>query len=125
MNRVIPTSLHLEEALHSQLSRLTRIFFFIFRIDMYCEGTVDLNEGIMMLYFKPADTKEKELQKILENASTRYFPVYEKVGSKRKAKVMDVVISEMEHNKQQQQQNSNIYFSTWCRPIGNAGNSPQ
>ncbi|XP_070588964.1 glutathione S-transferase-like [Erythrolamprus reginae] len=48
-------------------------------IDMYCEGTVDLNEGIMMLYFKPADTKEKELQAILEKATTRYFPVYEKV----------------------------------------------
>lgn len=48
-------------------------------IDMYCEGIVDLNEGMMSLYFKPADTREKELQKILENASTRYFPVYEKV----------------------------------------------
>ncbi|XP_026521049.1 glutathione S-transferase-like [Notechis scutatus] len=48
-------------------------------IDMYCEGTVDLNEGIMLLPFKPADTKEKELQTILEKASTRYFPVYEKV----------------------------------------------
>ncbi|XP_026581119.1 glutathione S-transferase-like, partial [Pseudonaja textilis] len=48
-------------------------------IDMYCEGTVDLNEGIMMLPFKPADTKEKELQAILEKVSTRYFPVYEKV----------------------------------------------
>ncbi|KAG8124183.1 putative Glutathione S-transferase A3 protein, partial [Naja naja] len=48
-------------------------------IDMYCEGTVDLNEGIMKLHFRPADTKEKELQTILEKASTRYFPVYEKV----------------------------------------------
>uniref|UniRef100_U3ET11 glutathione transferase n=1 Tax=Micrurus fulvius TaxID=8637 RepID=U3ET11_MICFL len=48
-------------------------------IDMYCEGAVDLNEGIMMLHFRPADTKEKELQTVLEKASTRYFPVYEKV----------------------------------------------
>uniref|UniRef100_U3FWX4 glutathione transferase n=1 Tax=Micrurus fulvius TaxID=8637 RepID=U3FWX4_MICFL len=48
-------------------------------IDIYCEGAVDLNEGIMMLHVKPADTKEKELQTILEKASTRYFPVYEKV----------------------------------------------
>ncbi|XP_007435220.1 glutathione S-transferase-like isoform X2 [Python bivittatus] len=48
-------------------------------IDMYCEGTVDLNEGIMMLPFKPADTREKELMTVLEKASTRYLPVYEKV----------------------------------------------
>uniref|UniRef100_A0A7N5KBL2 glutathione transferase n=1 Tax=Ailuropoda melanoleuca TaxID=9646 RepID=A0A7N5KBL2_AILME len=48
-------------------------------IDMYCEGTMDLNETIMVLPFKPADVKEKELAEILEKASTRYFPAYEKV----------------------------------------------
>ncbi|XP_013917464.1 PREDICTED: glutathione S-transferase-like [Thamnophis sirtalis] len=48
-------------------------------IDMYCEATVDLNEGIMLLNFKPADTRAKETQTILEKASTRYFPVFEKV----------------------------------------------
>uniref|UniRef100_A0A8C5RMC0 glutathione transferase n=1 Tax=Laticauda laticaudata TaxID=8630 RepID=A0A8C5RMC0_LATLA len=54
--------------------------FFIIRIDMYCEGTVDLNEGMMMLHFRPADTKEKELQTILEKASNRYFPVLKDHG---------------------------------------------
>ncbi|XP_062981164.1 glutathione S-transferase-like [Elgaria multicarinata webbii] len=48
-------------------------------IDMYCEGAMDLNEMIMMLPLKPADTKEKELATILEKATTRYFPVFEKV----------------------------------------------
>ncbi|XP_032998871.1 glutathione S-transferase-like [Lacerta agilis] len=48
-------------------------------IDMYCEGAMDLNELIMMLPFKPADSKEKELANIIEKATTRYFPVFEKV----------------------------------------------
>ncbi|XP_061478929.1 glutathione S-transferase-like [Rhineura floridana] len=48
-------------------------------IDMYCEGAMDLNEMIMMLPFKPADTKEKEHATIFERATTRYFPVFEKV----------------------------------------------
>ncbi|XP_034965857.1 glutathione S-transferase [Zootoca vivipara] len=48
-------------------------------IDMYCEGAMDLNEMIMMLPFKPADSKEKEFANIIEKATTRYFPVFEKV----------------------------------------------
>ncbi|CAI5769449.1 glutathione S-transferase-like [Podarcis lilfordi] len=48
-------------------------------IDMYCEGAMDLNELIMMLPFKPADSKEKEFANIIEKATTRYFPVFEKV----------------------------------------------
>uniref|UniRef100_A0A803T1J4 glutathione transferase n=1 Tax=Anolis carolinensis TaxID=28377 RepID=A0A803T1J4_ANOCA len=48
-------------------------------IDMYCEGTMDLNEMIIHLPFKPADQKEKETAAIIEKATERYFPVYEKV----------------------------------------------
>uniref|UniRef100_A0A8D2IHG5 glutathione transferase n=1 Tax=Varanus komodoensis TaxID=61221 RepID=A0A8D2IHG5_VARKO len=48
-------------------------------IDMYCEGIMDLNEMMMMLVLKPADAKEKELATILEKATNRYFPVFEKV----------------------------------------------
>ncbi|XP_042302831.1 glutathione S-transferase-like isoform X3 [Sceloporus undulatus] len=50
-------------------------------IDMYSEGAVDLNEMIMILPFKQGDAKEKEKEKtaILEKATGRYFPVFEKV----------------------------------------------
>ncbi|KAJ6665900.1 hypothetical protein lerEdw1_001372 [Lerista edwardsae] len=48
-------------------------------IDMYCEATMDLNEIIMMIPFKPADTREKEEELVFERATTRYFPVFEKV----------------------------------------------
>ncbi|KAK2533963.1 glutathione S-transferase [Columba guinea] len=47
-------------------------------IDMYVEGTTDLMGMIMHLPFQPADTKEKNLALIIERATTRYFPVYEK-----------------------------------------------
>ncbi|RLW12191.1 hypothetical protein DV515_00000766 [Chloebia gouldiae] len=47
-------------------------------IDMYVEGTTDLMGMIMYLPFQPADTKEKNLALIIERATTRYFPVYEK-----------------------------------------------
>uniref|UniRef100_A0A8C4ULX5 Glutathione S-transferase n=1 Tax=Falco tinnunculus TaxID=100819 RepID=A0A8C4ULX5_FALTI len=47
-------------------------------IDMYVEGTTDLMGMIMYLPFQPADTKEKNLALIIERASSRYFPVYEK-----------------------------------------------
>lgn len=50
------------------------------RIDMYVEGTTDLMGMIMYLPFQPADTKEKNLALIIERATTRYFPVYEKVS---------------------------------------------
>ncbi|XP_032999030.1 glutathione S-transferase-like [Lacerta agilis] len=48
-------------------------------IDMYCEGTMDLYELMLMLPIKPADTREKEFANIVEKATTRYFPVFEKV----------------------------------------------
>ncbi|XP_009955236.1 PREDICTED: glutathione S-transferase isoform X1 [Leptosomus discolor] len=47
-------------------------------IDMYVEGTTDLMGMIMHLPYQPADTKEKNLALIIERATTRYFPVYEK-----------------------------------------------
>ncbi|GAB0185896.1 glutathione S-transferase [Grus japonensis] len=47
-------------------------------IDMYVEGTTDLMGMIMHLPFQPADVKEKNLALIIERATTRYFPVYEK-----------------------------------------------
>ncbi|XP_006137815.1 glutathione S-transferase-like [Pelodiscus sinensis] len=48
-------------------------------IDMYVEGTTDLMGMIMYLAFQPPDAKEKNLALIIERATTRYFPVYEKV----------------------------------------------
>lgn len=49
---------------------------------MYVEGTTDLMGMIMYLPFQPADTKEKNLALMIERATTRYFPVYEKVSDK-------------------------------------------
>lgn len=49
---------------------------------MYVEGTTDLMEMVMHLPFQPAGTKEKHLALIIERATTRYFPVYEKVSDK-------------------------------------------
>ncbi|XP_060090989.1 glutathione S-transferase-like [Heteronotia binoei] len=48
-------------------------------MDMYVESIMDLGEMIMLHPFKPADAKEKDLALILERATTRYFPVFEKV----------------------------------------------
>ncbi|NXW07483.1 GSTA2 transferase, partial [Fregetta grallaria] len=47
-------------------------------IDMYVEGTTELMGMIMFHHFQPADAKEKNLALIIERATTRYFPVYEK-----------------------------------------------
>ncbi|NXE50013.1 GSTA2 transferase, partial [Casuarius casuarius] len=49
-----------------------------FRIDMYVEGTTDLMGMIMYIPFQPAESKEKNLALIIERATARYFPVYEK-----------------------------------------------
>ncbi|EMP40232.1 Glutathione S-transferase [Chelonia mydas] len=49
------------------------------RIDMYVEGTTDLMGMIMFLPFQPPEAKEKNFALIIERATTRYFPVYEKV----------------------------------------------
>ncbi|KFQ39690.1 Glutathione S-transferase, partial [Mesitornis unicolor] len=47
-------------------------------IDMYVEGTTDLMGMIMVIPLQAADAKEKQLALIIERATTRYFPVYEK-----------------------------------------------
>ncbi|NXU51949.1 GSTA1 transferase, partial [Turnix velox] len=47
-------------------------------IDMYVEALADLNELIMMHAFQPADKKEQNLANIVDKATNRYFPVYEK-----------------------------------------------
>ncbi|XP_077165240.1 glutathione S-transferase-like [Paroedura picta] len=48
-------------------------------MDMYVESIMDLGEMIMLQPFKPADEKEKNFALIVERATTRYFPVFEKV----------------------------------------------
>ncbi|NWX97764.1 GSTA3 transferase, partial [Nothoprocta ornata] len=48
-------------------------------IDMYVEGTDDLMAFIIKFPFLSAEDKEKELANIIEKATGRYFPVYEKV----------------------------------------------
>ncbi|POI21908.1 hypothetical protein CIB84_014344, partial [Bambusicola thoracicus] len=48
-------------------------------IDMYVEGLADLNELIMYHEFKPANEKEKDLANIMDKATNRYLPVFEKV----------------------------------------------
>ncbi|XP_074847276.1 glutathione S-transferase-like isoform X1 [Carettochelys insculpta] len=47
-------------------------------IDMYVEATMDLNEIIMHSPLQPPETKAKYLASVIEKATTRYFPVYEK-----------------------------------------------
>ncbi|NWR78803.1 GSTA3 transferase, partial [Centropus unirufus] len=48
-------------------------------IDMYVEGITDLTQMILMFPFSPPDAKEKNLESIKERATSRYFPVFEKV----------------------------------------------
>ncbi|XP_065486759.1 glutathione S-transferase-like [Caloenas nicobarica] len=48
-------------------------------IDMYVEGLFDLNELIITYDYGPADKKEQQLATILDKATNRYFPVFEKV----------------------------------------------
>uniref|UniRef100_A0A803TCY4 glutathione transferase n=1 Tax=Anolis carolinensis TaxID=28377 RepID=A0A803TCY4_ANOCA len=48
-------------------------------IDMYVEGTTDLMGLILMFPFLSTEDKEKQLATIIEKATKRYFPVYEKV----------------------------------------------
>ncbi|XP_053138741.1 glutathione S-transferase A4-like isoform X2 [Hemicordylus capensis] len=48
------------------------------QIDMYVEGTMDLMGMLLVYYFSPPEEKEKQLASIIEKATTRYFPVYEK-----------------------------------------------
>ncbi|XP_007435219.1 glutathione S-transferase 3-like [Python bivittatus] len=48
------------------------------QIDMYVEGTMDLMAIILLYPFSPPEEKEKQLATLIEKATTRYFPVYEK-----------------------------------------------
>ncbi|NWH70586.1 GSTA1 transferase, partial [Piaya cayana] len=48
-------------------------------IDMYVEGMADLNELIMSHTFQPAEKKEQHFATIVDRATNRYFPVFEKV----------------------------------------------
>ncbi|KAM4902995.1 glutathione S-transferase 3 isoform 2-T4 [Sylvia borin] len=48
-------------------------------IDMYTGGTDDLMGFIMIFPFLSAEDKEKQLAVIVQKATSRYFPVYEKV----------------------------------------------
>ncbi|XP_006902883.1 PREDICTED: glutathione S-transferase-like [Elephantulus edwardii] len=47
-------------------------------IDMYVEGLKDLSDMIMYFPLSLPEEKEKNLNYILERATTRFFPVYEK-----------------------------------------------
>ncbi|XP_074847275.1 glutathione S-transferase 3-like isoform X2 [Carettochelys insculpta] len=48
-------------------------------IDVYVEGTADLMGLIVMYPFLSAKDKEKQLTVIIQKATNRYFPVYEKI----------------------------------------------
>ncbi|XP_072498556.1 glutathione S-transferase-like isoform X2 [Notamacropus eugenii] len=48
-------------------------------IDIYVEGMRDLNDMIIYLPFSLPEEKQKNLNYILERATERFFPVYEKV----------------------------------------------
>ncbi|KAM7171764.1 uncharacterized protein RBU57_003026 [Macrochelys suwanniensis] len=48
-------------------------------IDMYVEGTMDLNEMVMLYPFSSPEEKEKNFALMIQRATNRYFPVYEKV----------------------------------------------
>ena len=49
---------------------------------MYVEAVIDLNELLMMHTFQPADKKEQHFATIVDKATNRYFPAYEKVRGK-------------------------------------------
>ncbi|KAM4786832.1 glutathione S-transferase-like isoform 1-T1 [Cyanocitta cristata] len=48
-------------------------------IDMYVEGMFDLNELLKSCVFQPADKKEQHFTNMMDKATNRYFPVFEKV----------------------------------------------
>lgn len=49
------------------------------RINMYTDGTLDLMMMIVQAAFKPPEEKEKNIAFIVTQATTRYFPVFEKI----------------------------------------------
>ncbi|XP_061210936.1 glutathione S-transferase-like [Neopsephotus bourkii] len=48
-------------------------------IDMYVEAIIDLNELLMTHTLQPEDKKQQHLANLVDKASNRYFPVFEKV----------------------------------------------
>ncbi|XP_019393069.1 PREDICTED: glutathione S-transferase-like [Crocodylus porosus] len=48
-------------------------------IDMYVEATMDLNDLVMCHPMQPPEGREKNLALIVDKATNRYFPAYEKV----------------------------------------------
>lgn len=48
-------------------------------IDMYVDGTGDLMALVIMSFFLPPDDKKKSVDFIIQQATSRYFPAYEKV----------------------------------------------
>ncbi|XP_005521968.1 PREDICTED: glutathione S-transferase-like [Pseudopodoces humilis] len=48
-------------------------------IDMYVEGMFDLYELLMTYIMQPADKKEQHFANMMDKATNRYFPVFEKV----------------------------------------------
>ncbi|XP_002195892.2 glutathione S-transferase [Taeniopygia guttata] len=48
-------------------------------IDMYVEGMFDLNELLLKNRYLPADQKEQHFANMMDKATNRYFPVFEKV----------------------------------------------
>ncbi|NWT07480.1 GSTA1 transferase, partial [Mionectes macconnelli] len=48
-------------------------------IDMYVEGMFDLNELLMSYDYEPADKKEQYFANMMDKATNRYFPAFEKV----------------------------------------------
>ncbi|XP_008055883.1 glutathione S-transferase A3-like [Carlito syrichta] len=47
-------------------------------IDMYIEGTADLNEMILLLILTPPEQKDAKFALIKERTANRYFPAFEK-----------------------------------------------
>lgn len=67
----------------SKKGKLRKLSFcFVLRIDMYVEGTLDLLELIIMHPFLKPDDQQKEVVNMAQKAIIRYFPVFEKVGSR-------------------------------------------
>lgn len=60
-------------------SYLKFLFASVLRIDMYVGGTDDLMGFILMFPFLSAEDKEKQRAVIVQKATSRYFPAYEKV----------------------------------------------
>ncbi|NXA40050.1 GSTA2 transferase, partial [Eudromia elegans] len=54
-------------------------------IDMYVEGITDLTNMIITFPFSPPEAKEKNLALIMQRATHRYFPVFEKLSTSEDA----------------------------------------